>query len=103
MSEQQQEIVGVALREFGHILVTRDQGEPVRIHIMRLLEEHKTIELDFDHVEAYTPSFVDEVLGKCLKAIGPERFRASITLKASSPEVRRLANLVLSNRAAGCE
>ncbi len=88
------------LSTFGTILVTRDQGEPVRIHLMELLQTHGEVEVNLDDVEAYTPSFMDEVLGKCLEAMGLEEFRKRVTLLASAPEVRKLVNLILSNRAA---
>ena len=87
-------------REHGHLLVTRDQGEPIREKLMRLLQKHQKLTVDLDGVEAYTPSFMDEVLGKCLEAIGAVEFRKRVTLIASSPEVRKLTNLVLSNRSA---
>lgn len=88
------------LCEYGNLLLTRDQGEPIRSELMHLLQEHDTVTVAFDDVEAYTPSFMDEVLGKCLAALGSDRFRKSVKLEASSPEVRKLTNLVLSNRAA---
>ncbi|HUT88271.1 MAG TPA: STAS-like domain-containing protein [Thermoguttaceae bacterium] len=88
------------LSEFGTVLVTRDQGEPVRMQLMGLLQTHSEVEVNLDDVEAYTPSFMDEVLGKCLEAIGLEEFRKKVTLVASAPEVRKLVNLILSNRAA---
>jgi hypothetical protein len=65
------------------------------------LTTHGRVEVDLDDVEAYTPSFMDEVLGKCLAEIGKERFRSAVSLVASRVEVRKLVNLILSNRAAG--
>ncbi len=88
------------LRDYGSLLVTRDQGEPIRQRLLQLLQEHDVVVVDLDHVEAYTPSFVDEVLGKCLQEIGPRQFRSGIKLVASSTEVQKLTNLVLSNRSA---
>jgi hypothetical protein len=88
------------LGEHGSLLVTRDQGEPIREELMRLLQKHERVTVDLDGVEAYTPSFMDEVLGKCLEAIGTAEFRRRVRLIASSHEVRKLANLVLSNRSA---
>jgi hypothetical protein len=88
------------LSERGHLLVTRDQGEPLRQELLELLSKHQSVVVDLDGVEAYTPSFIDEVLGKCLAAIGPDQFRRRIKLVSSTPEVRKLTNLVLSNRSA---
>jgi hypothetical protein len=100
MSHQAEAPATMKLSAFGDLLVTRDQGEPVRSQLMSLLQEHRRVEIDLDGVEAYTPSFVDEVLGKCMSAIGADQFRKQITLVASSAGVRKLVNLVLSNRAA---
>ncbi|MCD4727440.1 MAG: STAS-like domain-containing protein [Pirellulales bacterium] len=86
------------MSDFGNLLVTRDQGELARKTLMRLLQEHEQVEVVLDNVDAYTPSFVDEVLGKCMLAIGTPEFRRSVRLVATTPEVRKLVNLVLSNR-----
>lgn len=86
-------------RRFGSVLVTRDQGEPVRRELMSQLETTDHVVVLLDGVEAYTPSFMDEVLGKCLEQLGKKAFRERISLNASQPEVKRLVNLVLSNRA----
>jgi hypothetical protein len=86
------------MRDFGDLLVTRDQGEIARANLMRLLQDHPQVDVVLDGVDAYTPSFIDEVLGKCMAAMGPAEFRRAVRLIASAPEVRKLVNLVLSNR-----
>jgi hypothetical protein len=91
MTDQNLETFPITISQFGRVLVTREQGEPVRAHVMNLLKEHRIVEIDLDNVEAYTPSFMDEVLGKCLNAIGSDRFRSSIKLKASSPSFLAIA------------
>jgi STAS-like domain of unknown function (DUF4325) len=101
MSEIAKEISYLKLSDFGSLLLTRDQGEPIRNRLMELLQQHGTVEIMFDGVEVYTPSFMDEVLGKCLNALGAEQFRSSVILHSKSPQVRKLVNLVLSNRAHG--
>jgi hypothetical protein len=101
MSEVAKETCRLNLSDFGTLLLTRDQGEPIRIRLMELLQQHGAIEINLDNVEVYTPSFMDEVLGKCLNALGSEKFRSSISLHSLSPQVRKLVNLVLSNRAHG--
>jgi hypothetical protein len=88
------------LRDYGPILVTRDQGEPVRSALLQLLKEHETVFVDLDDVDAYTPSFMDEVLGKCLETVGAAQFRKQVRLTAAQSDVRKLVNLVLSNRSA---
>jgi len=98
MSEPTIHAVSFRMSDFGQLLVTRDQGEEVRSRLMQLLQEHGAVEVVLDGVDAYTPSFVDEVLGKCMQAIGTNAFRRSVRLVAEVPDVRKLVNLVLSNR-----
>lgn len=46
------------------VLVARSSAQDIASAIDNALrEEHGTIELDFEGVEAVTPSFVDEILG----------------------------------------
>jgi len=89
------------MSEYGTVLVSRDQGEPLCARLMELLSTHDRVEVDLDDVEAFTPSFMDEVLGKCLARVGRETFRRQVKLIAKSQEVRKLVNLVLSNRTSG--
>jgi hypothetical protein len=86
------------MADHGTVLVTRDQGEPVRTILLEMLDANDVVEVNLDNVEAYTPSFVDEVFGKCLEKIGGARFKRQVRLVASESEVRKLVNLVLSNR-----
>lgn len=88
------------LREIGRTLLTRNQGEKVRAKLMSLLRDFAGVEVVLDGVEAYTPSFVDELLGKAFKDLGRRGFRQRIRLIAATGDVRHLVNLVLSNRAA---
>ena len=98
MTKSATEAISFNLSEFGVLLVTRDQGEQVRGRLMPLLQEYEHVEIVLDGVDAYTPSFIDEVLGKCMVSIGTDNFRKTVRLVASAPEVRKLVNLVLSNR-----
>ena len=98
MIESTTHAVSFKMSDFGKLLVTRDQGEEVRNRLMELLQEHGAVEVVLDGVDAYTPSFVDEVLGKCMAAVGTNEFRKSVRLVAAVPDVRKLVNLVLSNR-----
>jgi hypothetical protein len=101
MSELVKEIGQFNLSDYGPLLLTRDQGEPIRICLLQKLKQHDSVIVNLDNVEVYTPSFMDEVLGKCLISLGPKQFRSSITLHSMSPQVKKLVNLVLSNRAHG--
>lgn len=98
MAESAPHIAVFKMSDFGDLLVTQDQGESVRKNLLQHLQEHEVVEVVLDNVEAYTPSFIDEVLGKCMVALGTNRFRHSVRLVASTPAVQKLVNLVLSNR-----
>ncbi len=98
MAESTTHAGSLKMSDFGQLLVTRDQGEPVRTRLMQLVQEHGYVDVMLDGVEAYTPSFIDEVLGKCILAVGVDNFRTAVHLVATAPEVRKLVNLVLSNR-----
>ena len=91
----------VKLVDYGTILATRDQGEPVRKQLLDILEQRSGIEIDLNDVEVFTPSFIDEVVGKMFAILGRERFRSQVRLHASAEDVRRLVNLVIANRANG--
>ena len=88
--------------DHGTLLVTRDQGAVVRDALIQMLGEHNTdpVDVDLDGVDTYTPSFMDELLGKTLVEIGQDAFRARVRLVAARNDVRKLANLVLNNRLA---
>ena len=98
MAESTSHAVSLKMSDFGDLLVTRDQGEHVRGVLMQLLQKHEYVDVMLDGVDAYTPSFIDEVLGKCMLAVGADTFRRAVRLVATAPEVRKLVNLVLSNR-----
>ena len=98
MAESAPHVAVFKMSDFGDVLVTRDQGESVRKNLLQHLQEHEIVEVLLDDVDAYTPSFIDEVLGKCMVALGTDTFRRSVRLVASTPAVQKLVNLVLSNR-----
>ncbi|MBX9789125.1 MAG: STAS-like domain-containing protein [Pirellulales bacterium] len=93
----------VKLVDHGTILATRDQGEPVRKQLLETLDQRAGIEIDLNGVEVFTPSFIDEVIGKMFAILGRERFRSQVRLHANAEDVRRLVNLVIANRANGHE
>lgn len=98
MSNSASTLKRIAMNDFGNLLVTRDQGEPVRHELLALVDANVVIEIDLDGVEAFTPSFIDEVLGKLLVQIGIDRFKSQVQLRCTSADVKKLVNLVLSNR-----
>ena len=100
MGDARLNLVQLKLRDYGKVLLTRDQGEPVRDELLLLVNSYDTVEIDLNGVDAFTPSFIDEALGKCLEEIGAARFRQQVKLVVASIEHRKLVNLVLKNRAA---
>lgn len=86
--------------DHGALLVTRDQGAVVRGKLLDVLRTAAPdrVEVQLDGVETYTPSFMDELLGKTLVEIGRDVFRERVRLIATRNDVRKLANLVLNNR-----
>jgi hypothetical protein len=96
------DVVVFRVSDHGILLVTRDQGAVVRGELLRVLREHggDTVEVHLDGVDTYTPSFMDELLGKTLVEIGRDAFRDRVRLVATRNDVQKLANLVLNNRLA---
>lgn len=94
------EVVVFRVADHGTLLLTRDQGAVVRGKLIHTLGEHGAapVEVHLDGVDTYTPSFMDEMLGKTLVDIGKEAFRDRVRLVATRNDVRKLANLVLNNR-----
>ncbi|HEX5008978.1 MAG TPA: STAS-like domain-containing protein [Planctomycetota bacterium] len=88
----------IRLEKFGTVLLTRDQGKPIRAKLLSLIRSGHAIRVLFDDVETVTPSFADEVIGRMLLDLGEADFRKNITLVCSDPATRRLVNAVLANR-----
>lgn len=96
------DVVVFRVADHGTLLVTRDQGAVVRGELLRVLHGHgsEPVEVHLDGVDTYTPSFMDELLGKTLLEIGRDGFRDRVRLVATRNDVQKLANLVLNNRLA---
>lgn len=94
------DVTAFRVADHGELLVTRDQGAFVREKLLEVLRAHGSdpVEVHLDGVETYTPSFMDELLGKTLVEIGKAAFRDRVRLVATRNDVRKLANLVLNNR-----
>jgi len=88
----------VRLDKFGRVLLTRDQGKPIRAKLLDLIRAGNPIRILFDGVETVTPSFADEVVGRMLLDLGEAEFRKNIALVCSDVATRRLVNAVLANR-----
>ena len=90
------------LSQFGHDLLTRDQGAKVRrrlTEVVKGLGDSETVLVDFDGVATLTPSFADECIGRLLLNLGLREFRAKVLLRTTDETVRRLVNRVLAYRA----
>lgn len=94
------DVTAFRVAEHGALLVTRDQGAVVREKLLDVLRANGSdpVEVHLDGVETFTPSFMDELLGKTLVEIGKDAFRERVRLVATRNDVRKLANLVLNNR-----
>jgi hypothetical protein len=94
----QSEIV-FELKSCGVNLLTRDQGARVRSRIAEIpFTVESPLVVEFSGVEAITPSFIDELLGRMLVEMGAKRFRDVIRLRGATDTVQRLVNRVLSYR-----
>ncbi|MGQ0613221.1 MAG: STAS-like domain-containing protein [Planctomycetaceae bacterium] len=92
----------IRLVTWGDSLLTRDQGAMVRKRLVEAvgrLGGREKILVDFEGIEAITPSFADECLGRLLLNLGLKRFRATVRLRTTDATIRRLVNHVLAHRA----
>ncbi len=88
----------VHLKDYGRVLLTRDQGNPIRKALLGLVRGGRHLRILFEGVESVTPSFADEVLGRMLLELGEDEFRCHIALVCGDESTRRLVNAVLANR-----
>ena len=88
------------LSQHGKALLTREQGARVRASLEQIVAGSTGgfVIVDFDGVDAMTPSFLDECLGRLVLHLGPDVFRQRIRLEATNESLRRLANNVLAHR-----
>lgn len=70
---------------------TRIAGRPVRSKARNLVFAHPSVKviLDFAGIDRLTASFADEVVGKLLVSLGPDRFRSRVVLDGLSDELVR--------------
>jgi hypothetical protein len=93
----------VQLESYGLNLLTRDQGARVRADLQSLMDQQgpdSVIEIVLDGIQAISPSFVDEALGRLLLNNGEQRFRQHVRVKSEKEVTRRLVNRVLGYRLA---
>jgi hypothetical protein len=70
---------------------TRAAGAPVRHKARNLADatEAGRVVLDFTGIESMTSSFVDEIIGKLVLALGPEEFTKRIAIEGLSDSIHR--------------
>lgn len=76
-------------------LVGRDIGEETRLKIKNLLLEHKTLIIDMENSNKFSPSFIDEAIVKLVIELGKEEFKRSIQLINISESMKSLMNAIL--------
>ena len=78
-------------------LLTRDQGNDLRIEVLRRLESCQSVVLDLTNIEALSPSFADELFGGLEAQLGGD-FKHRVRVSCPKPEWRRLIASALSHR-----
>ena len=75
--------IRLAVAEEASSTATRLAGKPIRIKARNLVTAHRSAKviLDFTGVERVTASFADEIVGKLLVSLGPDRFTARVALQ----------------------
>lgn len=66
--------------------------------LLDAMEPDESLVLDFEGVERASSSFLDELLGRLAEELGIETFRRRIRVRGTTDEVRRRANVVITQR-----
>ncbi|MBN1812558.1 MAG: DEAD/DEAH box helicase [Anaerolineae bacterium] len=88
----------VKLADWSKVLGTRLLGEQIRKHIEQLLEQGEPVKLDFTGIEAASPSFVDECVGKLFLERGQEEMEGRLTVAGASPDTQALIRRMIRER-----
>lgn len=78
---------------YGPVLTGRHLATGIRTEVEELLRHEDHVTIDLRGVEAMSPSFADEILGK-LQVSGGDRVR----FKNAGPQLRTVARMVRSSR-----
>ena len=96
-------LANVDILDIASDLTTRPVGAAARKHLLDLLDEHDSIEIDF-HDRSLTPSFADECIGQLAAKIGLNNFRSRVKLvnvgESSRPLIRHVILTRCNNHAA---
>lgn len=85
--------VAKAFRSLG----TRESGAAAREQVLRALETHSVVVLNFDDAHP-TPSFADELVGRLAGALGADAFRQRIKIVGLGAAERSLLQHVIMRR-----
>lgn len=81
--------------ELGRVLAGRAHAAAVRKRVETALREGDSVVLDFEGVEAMSPSFADELFAKLDRGVADDRIR----FEHLGDDLRALANYVIQGRA----
>jgi STAS-like domain of unknown function (DUF4325) len=89
-------VVATAFRPLG----TRESGVQARQQVLRALEEHSVVILNFSDAHP-TPSFADELVGHLAGALGAQAFRERVKIVGLGAAERSLLQHVVMRRLPG--
>ncbi len=95
------EEVGLSVAASASFFGARPPATRLRRKVRALLdamEPEEPLVLDFEGVERASSSFLDELLGRLAEELGIETFRRRIRVRGTTDEVRRRANVVITQR-----
>ena len=81
----------------GEVLGGRVLGEEIRIEIVRRVSAGEKVLVDLDGVNAISPSFADEVFGKLLAEVDPDK----VEFVNVSDQILAVANMARAGRSNG--
>ena len=90
-------IFNVDIDDIASDLTTRPVGARARTMLLRLLEQHDAVQIDF-HCKSLTPSFADECIGQLAAQVGLSAFKARVKLSNISASDRPLVKHVILTR-----
>jgi len=79
-------------------LGSRVQGRQARTFLMEQIDKAEPVNLDFRNVEVMTSAFADECFDKLWDHFGPDRTKATITIKGLTDNNRAIFRYVIANR-----
>lgn len=78
-------MVTFSFREYGENLGTRPLGKRVREQLLRVIEQHERVVLDFTGVNVVSNSFADECIAKLLLTMSLADLKSRTTFRGLNP------------------